>query len=60
MPAKFSDRNDWFDLWRSDKDAMIATMVSNLHADLEAQQCHRAGHASAHHDARPAWPLVLR
>ena len=36
MPIKFSDRNDWFDLWRSDKDAMIRTMVSNLHADLEA------------------------
>ena len=38
MPAKFSDRSggEWFDLWRSGKDTILRTMVSNLHADLEA------------------------
>ena len=33
---KYTDRNDWYELWRSDKDSIITTMVSNLHADLQA------------------------
>lgn len=33
---RVSDRNDWFELWFSDKQNMVATMVKNMTADLEA------------------------
>lgn len=29
-------RNDWFELWFSDKQSMIDTMIRNMAADLEA------------------------
>ena len=33
--CKLSDRDDWFIIWKSDKDSMIETMVKNMAADLE-------------------------
>lgn len=32
---RVSDRNDWFELWVSDKQSMINTMVMNMAADLK-------------------------
>ena len=34
--ARLNDRNDWFDLWFEDKQAMVGTMVRNMAADLAA------------------------
>ncbi|MCQ2059747.1 MAG: hypothetical protein MJY71_07980 [Bacteroidaceae bacterium] len=34
--TRISDRNDWFELWFSDKQSMINTMLANMKADLEA------------------------
>lgn len=36
MSVRISDRNDWFDLWFEDKQALISTMTRNMAADLEA------------------------
>ena len=36
MPAKLHDRDDWFDMWLSDRRAMADTMRSNMAADLTA------------------------
>ena len=33
---KVSDRNDWFELWFEDKQGMVATMASNMAADINA------------------------
>lgn len=34
--SRLSDRDDWFILWREDKESMIEIMSANLNADLEA------------------------
>ena len=34
--SRLSDRDDWFVLWREDKESMIEIMSANLNADLEA------------------------
>lgn len=34
--SRVTDRNDWFDIWFDDKDAMIATMIRNMTSDLDA------------------------
>lgn len=34
--SRVSDRNDWFELWFSDKQCMVETMVKNMQADLNA------------------------
>lgn len=34
--ARITDRNDWFEIWHDDKESIIATMVRNMAADLEA------------------------
>lgn len=33
---RVSDRNDWFELWFSDKQSMVNTMVRNMQDDLNA------------------------
>lgn len=33
---KFTDLPDWFTVWFSDKRSLLATMVRNLSADLDA------------------------
>lgn len=32
----FKGRDDWFELWFSDKEGIISTMVRNMVSDLEA------------------------
>lgn len=34
--ARLNERNDWFDLWFEDKQAMMGTMMRNMAADLAA------------------------
>ena len=34
--ARVTDRNDWFDIWFTDKQGMIDCMIRNMAADLEA------------------------
>ena len=36
MAVRISDRDDWFDIWFEDKQAMIETMTRNMAADLGA------------------------
>lgn len=31
-----SDTNDWFELWYEDKESILATMIRNMQADLDA------------------------
>lgn len=33
--ARVTERDDWFEIWFTDKKAMIETMVHNMAADLE-------------------------
>lgn len=34
--ARLNERNDWFDLWFEDKQAMMGAMMRNMAADLAA------------------------
>ena len=34
--VRLSDRDDWFIVWKEDKESMLATMAENLRADLNA------------------------
>ena len=34
--ARVTDRNNWFDIWFTDKQGMIDCMIRNMAADLEA------------------------
>jgi len=34
--SRVTDRNDWFDIWFTDKECMIECMVRNMAADLDA------------------------
>ena len=34
--ARISDCDNWFEMWFQDKKAMLATMISNMAADLNA------------------------
>ena len=34
--ARVTDSNEWFDLWYSDKNSMLATMYRNMSADITA------------------------
>ena len=36
MLVRLRDRDDWFDLWLSDKKNMVNTMFRNIAADLDA------------------------
>jgi len=33
--AKVTVRNDWFELWREDRQSMLNTMIRNMQSDLE-------------------------
>ncbi len=35
MTSRLSDRDDWFDIWFSDKQSMIEVMVKNMMSDLD-------------------------
>ena len=34
--VRLSDRDDWFIVWKEDKESILATMAENLRADLNA------------------------
>lgn len=33
--VRISDRDDWFELWFEDKQAILETMINNMASDLE-------------------------
>ena len=34
--ARITDRDNWFEIWFEDREAILSTMVRNMAADLEA------------------------